>query len=134
MCQRSLSHLFDGTVWSLNSPCLWWGRGGNDPYSRPETSKQLCREEITINRHWVKELSKGIMKPILRGYGGKPCSAHLPDKCSLITMYYLLESQAVITRQEFSLKGEMREIGAGLLCFSLPWFMLRTQCCASFFI
>ena len=59
------------------------------------------------------------MKPILRGYGGKPCSAHLSDKCSLITTYYLSESQAVITRQEFSLKGEMREIGAGLPCLSL---------------
>jgi len=35
-------------------PLLPVGEGKNDPYSRPEVSKQLCREEITINRHRVK--------------------------------------------------------------------------------
>lgn len=38
-------------------------------------------------------------------------------------MYYRSESQAVITRQEFSLKGEMREIGAGGLRFAVPGLM-----------
>lgn len=38
-------------------------------------------------------------------------------------MYYRSESQAVITRQEFSLKGEMGEIGAGGLRFTVPGLM-----------
>lgn len=38
-------------------------------------------------------------------------------------MYYRSESQPVITRQEFSLKGEMREIGAGVFRFPLPGLM-----------
>lgn len=46
-------------------------------------------------------------------------------------MYYRSESQAVITRQEFSLKGEMREIGADILWFSLPWLMSWTEYGAS---
>lgn len=38
-------------------------------------------------------------------------------------MYYRAESQPVITRQGFSLQGEMREIAAGVLWFPLSGIM-----------
>lgn len=83
----------------------------------------MLRGDNSINSHRAKKLSKNIMKPLLGDYRRKSCSANPSDECLLITMYYGSESQAVIARQEFSLKGEMREIGAGPLWFPLSGLM-----------